>query len=153
MTAPLSARRALCGLVVLGALSAAVVSGAAAAAAGGSATPSDTVWLCQPGQAGDPCTYSPASTSVTANGSTSVTPSTAAASSSKFDCFYVYPTVSTQPRDNANLTVQKGEIAAAVSQASRFSQLCRVWAPMYRQRTEESLAKGLGGDPTADEVA
>jgi len=153
MTAPLSARRALCGLVVLGALSAAVVSGAAAAAAGGSATPSDTVWLCQPGQAGDPCTYSPASTSVTANGSTSVTPSTAAASSSKFDCFYVYPTVSTQPSDNANLRVQKAEIAAAISQASRFSQVCRVWAPMYRQRTEESLAKGLGGDPTADEVA
>jgi len=152
----LSARMALCGLVVLGAVGAVGslgASGTSAAAAGGSGTPSDTVWLCRPGQAGDPCTYSPASTTVTAAGSTSATPSSRAATSSKFDCFYVYPTVSTQPRDNANLTVQKGEIAAAVSQASRFSQLCRVWAPMYRQRTEESLAKGLGGDPTADEVA
>jgi DUF3089 family protein len=152
----LSARIALCGLVLMAVLSTMAASGsgaASAASAAGSGAPSDTVWLCRPGQAGDPCAYSPASTTVTAAGSTSATPSSASATPSKFDCFYVYPTVSTQPRDNANLTVQKAEIAAAVSQASRFSQVCRVWAPMYRQRTEESLAKGLGGDPTADEVA
>ncbi|MGA2304711.1 MAG: DUF3089 domain-containing protein [Acidimicrobiales bacterium] len=149
----LSARMALCGLAVLGALGTVVASGASAAAAGGSGTASDTVWLCQPGQAGDPCTSSPGSTTVTADGATSVTPSSGPATSSKFDCFYVYPTVSTQPRDNANLRVQAPEIGAAISQASRFSQVCRVWAPMYRQRTEGSLAKGLGGDPTADEVA
>src|ERR1700678_1597137 len=156
MTPHLSARMALCGLVLLGALGTLgtmAASGAGAAGAAASGAPSDTVWLCRPGQAGDPCAYSPASTTVTADGSTSATPSSTSATSSKFDCFYVYPTVSTQPRDNANLTVQKAEIAAAVSQASRFSQVCRVWAPMYRQRTEESLAKGLGGDPTADEVA
>jgi hypothetical protein len=153
MITRLSARMALCGLVVFGALGAVVASGASAAAAGGSGTASGTVWLCEPGQAGDPCTSSPASTTVTADGATSVTPSSGPATSSKFDCFYVYPTVSTQPRDNANLRVQAPEIAAAISQASRFSQVCRVWAPMYRQRTEGSLAKGLGGDPTADEVA
>jgi len=89
---------------------------------------------------------------VTANGSATVVPSPPSAAS-KFDCFYVYPTVSTQPADNANLRVQPPEIDAAVSQASRFSQVCRVWAPMYRQRTASSLAKGLGSDPTADEVA
>ncbi len=72
---------------------------------------------------------------------------------SKFDCFYVYPTVSTEHSDNADLTVQPAEVAAAVSQASRFSQVCRVWAPMYRQRTSESLLKGLGADPRADAVA
>ena len=72
---------------------------------------------------------------------------------SSFDCFYVYPTVSTQPGDNSNLTVQSVEVAAAVSQASRFSQVCRVWAPMYRQRTESSLLKGLGADPQADAVS
>ncbi len=114
---------------------------------------SKTVWLCAPGQADDPCTSNLSSTTVTANGSTSVTPSSAPATSSKFDCFYVYPTVSRQLTDNANLTVQRTEIAAAVSQASRFSQVCRVWAPMYRQRTAASLAKGLGGDPKADQVA
>jgi hypothetical protein len=148
-----SARMALCSLVVLGALGTVVTPGASAAAAGGSGSPSDTVWLCQPGQAGDPCTYSPASTTVTSDGSTSVTPSSAAAASSKFDCFYAYGTVSKQNRENSNLKVQKAEIDTAVAEASRFSQVCRVWAPMYRQRTVASLAKGLGGDPTADEVA
>jgi hypothetical protein len=111
-----------------------------------------TVWLCRPGAPADPCTTSPTSTSVAANGATTVT-GRATTGPSKFDCFYVYPTVSSQSADNANLKVQPAEIGAAVSQASRFSQLCRVWAPMYRQRTAASLAKGLGGDPTADQVA
>ena len=48
----LSARMALCGLVVLGALSIVVAAGTNAAAVGGSGTPSDTLWLCRPGQAG-----------------------------------------------------------------------------------------------------
>jgi hypothetical protein len=76
-----------------------------------------------------------------------------AAASSKFDCFYVYPTVSTEETDNSNLTVQHAEVAAAVAQASRFSQVCRVWAPMYRQRTEVSLLQGLGADQHANTVA
>jgi hypothetical protein len=58
-----------------------------------------------------------------------------------------------QRTDNANLRVQPAEAAAAVAQAARFSQVCDVWAPMYRQRTEESLLKGLGNDPTADAIA
>jgi hypothetical protein len=61
--------------------------------------------------------------------------------------------VSTQKADNANLKIQPAEIGAAVSQAAPFSQECRVWAPMYRQRTATSLAKGLGNDPAADSVA
>jgi hypothetical protein len=89
---------------------------------------------------------------VSASGSTAWS-SSSTATSSKFDCFYVYPTVSSQPGDNANLTVQTAEITAAICQASRFSQVCRVWAPMYRQRTAGSLAQGLGGDPDADQVA
>jgi hypothetical protein len=93
-----------------------------------------------------------ATTSVPAAGSRTVT-TPVAAGNSPFDCFYVYPTVSTQPADNANLSIQTGEVGAAVAQAAPFSPYCRVWAPMYRQRTEQSLAKGLGSDPTADEIA
>jgi hypothetical protein len=138
----------VCSLVVLSALP--VVGGAVMRPQ--STAPSATVWLCRPGLAPDPCTTSPASTSVSAAGAPTVV-SGAAAHNSKFDCFYAYPTVSTEPADNANLEVQPAEIGAAVSQASRFSQVCRVWAPMYRQRTAGSLVKGLGGDPTADDVA
>jgi hypothetical protein len=146
---------ALCGLAVLGAIGAVSVvgsSGIGAAATTPADTASDTVWLCRPGQADDPCTTGSASTTVSADGSTTVLHSSGV-TTTKFDCFYVYPTVSNQPGNNANLTVQAAEIAAAVSQASRFSQVCRVWAPMYRQRTAGSLAKGLGGDPQADMVA
>jgi hypothetical protein len=105
-----------------------------------------TVWLCRPGLAGDPCAGDAGATVVLAAPVRS-------AAASKFDCFYVYPTVSTQPSDNANLTVQPVEIDAAVTQASRFSSVCNVWSPMYRQRTEQSLAKGLGNDPAADATA
>jgi hypothetical protein len=125
------------------------------APAGGSkaaAAPSNTVWLCRPGQANDPCTSKLAATAVSANGAT--TPLTAApVKSSKFDCFFIYPTVSGQLTENANLKVQQAEIGAAEDEAARFSQVCEVWAPMYRQRTEYSLTQGLGNEPKADEVA
>jgi hypothetical protein len=58
-----------------------------------------------------------------------------------FDCFYVYPTVSRELTTNADLRVQKTEIAAAVAQASRFSQVCRVYAPIYQQVTDVGLAQ------------
>jgi hypothetical protein len=139
--------------LVLGALALVGLVGAPAAPAPAAAhAASKTVWLCRPGQADDPCTSELSSTTVTADGSSQEV-AVSAATSSAFDCFYVYPTVSAQPGDNANLTVQAAEIGAAISQASRFSQVCRVWAPMYRQRTAGSLQKGLGGDPTADLVA
>jgi DUF3089 family protein len=111
-----------------------------------------TVWLCRPGLADDPCAGDLDATAVAANGLTSSQPAQAAAAPA-VDCFYVYPTVSTQTTDNANLEVQPAEVAAAQTQAALFSQDCRVWAPMYAQRTTASLAKGLGNDPTADAVA
>lgn len=111
-----------------------------------------TVWLCRPGLASDPCDSDLAVTTVPATGPRTVREVVAAASPA-FDCFYVYPTVSTQATANSDLQVQQGEIDAAIAQAAPFSQVCRVWSPMYRQRTEASLAKGLGGDPAADLVA
>jgi hypothetical protein len=113
---------------------------------------SGTVWLCRPGLASDPCAANLAVTTVPASGPRTVA-NPAPATQSAFDCFYVYPTVSTQPAANADLRVQASEIGAAIAQASPFSQVCRVWAPIYRQRTAASLAKGLGADKTADTIA
>ena len=118
----------------------------------GTTGPSTTVWLCRPGAVPDPCTYTLDVTSVPASGSRTVR-DVPDATDPTFDCFYVYPTVSTETGANADLTVQSAEVGAAVSQAAPFSQVCRVWAPMYRQRTVSSLAKGLGADPTAAAVA
>lgn len=143
--------------IVFGVCSGAGVAGGspAVSSAGGSQPRTDTVgtvWLCQPGQASDPCTDSLTTTSVPASGPRTVTTPTPAVNPA-FDCFYIYPTVSTQRTNNANLKIQAAEVDAAVAQASQFSTLCRVWAPMYRQRTEASLARGLGNDPTANDIA
>jgi hypothetical protein len=110
-------------------------------------------WLCRPGLAGDPCLYPESATSVAASGTKTVLSAQPAAKPA-FDCFYVYPTVTASAAtSNTGTAVTLAEEAAAVSQASRFSQVCQVWAPTYRQRTSASLAKGLGNDPMADQIS
>jgi hypothetical protein len=55
------------------------------------------------------------------------------------DCFYVYPTISGQQTVNANLQAGFRETEVAIAQASRFSQACRVYAPVYRQITLSAI--------------
>ena len=110
-------------------------------------------WVCRPGQAGDPCLFPEGATSVAASGAKTDAPAPAA-SQPAFDCFYVYPTVTASaPTSNTGTAVTPAVEGAAVAQASRFSQICNVWAPTYRQRTNASLDKGLGNDPTADRIS
>jgi hypothetical protein len=122
------------------------------AAALGPSTASSTVWLCQPSQFGDPCAYSEAATAVSSSGVTSSVTSSDT-SNSKFACFYVYPTVSTQLSMNSNLVVGRAEIEAAVDQASRFSQDCAVYAPMYRQVTLAGLTAGFADNSSIQSIA
>jgi hypothetical protein len=106
-----------------------------------------TVWLCRPAHANDPCTHPLTTTSVAFTGARSVE-TASPTTSSAFDCFYVYPTVSNEPGENANLAVQPAERDAAIVQASPFSQVCDVWAPMYRQTTLGDIVKyGIAGLP------
>jgi hypothetical protein len=58
------------------------------------------------------------------------------------DCFYVYPTVSGQPTGNSNLRIDPEERSVALDQAARYSQYCRVFAPMYRQLTLAGIGQG-----------
>lgn len=97
-----------------------------------------TVWLCKPGALSNPCTINPDVSLVSANGSATVL-HRVDDTKSKFDCFYVYPTVSSESGSNSDLKIQQSEISTAFGQASAFSTVCRVWAPMYRQRTVGSL--------------
>jgi Protein of unknown function (DUF3089) len=109
------------------------------------------VWLCRPGAAKNPCAVGLTATSVKATGARSTQPATDS-TDLPFDCFYIYPTVSTEPGLNADLKVQPAEVDVAVEQAARFSQVCRVWAPMYRQVTTaglEQLTSLIGGEQTA----
>jgi hypothetical protein len=98
-----------------------------------------TLWLCRPGATNDPCTSDLATTVVTGRGATHIERA-APARDPRIDCFYVYPTVSGQTTINANLDVGFRESEIAVAQASRFSQVCRVYAPVYRQITLSALA-------------
>ncbi len=103
-------------------------------------TPS-TVWLCRPRLSDNPCTSNLTTTVVRANGT--YIQRTRPAAKPPVDCFYVYPTVSTQPTANANLHIDPQERAVAIAQASRFSQVCRVYAPMYPQLTLSAISNGI----------
>jgi hypothetical protein len=97
-----------------------------------------TTWLCRPGMADDPCTAGLASTAIARNGTTQSEPAVVARDP-KVDCFYVYPTVSDESTINADLTIGVRQAEVAIAQASRFSQVCRVYAPVYRQITLSAL--------------
>ena len=109
-----------------------------AAASALTTTAGKTVWLCKPGTSPDPCASSLSATAVLPDGTRHGEP-TPPAAPGNLDCFYVYPTVSQQATANANLTVEPAETNVAIAQAARFSSDCRVWAPMYRQRTVNDL--------------
>jgi Protein of unknown function (DUF3089) len=117
---------------------------APAKAAGSPSTSGSTVWLCRPGLANNPCTAPLTTTVIRATGSRSVQ-TARPAKNPPIDCFYVYPTVSQQKTVNANLHIDPQEREVARAQASRFSQVCRVYAPMYPQLTLSAIGKG----PTA----
>jgi DUF3089 family protein len=105
----------------------------------GNARASSVVWLCRPGLADNPCDSDETATVVAADGGTRVEHA-APARDPSIDCFYVYPTVSDQRTPVANLDVDPEEKAIALNQASRFSQVCKVYAPMYRQATLAAIS-------------
>jgi hypothetical protein len=103
--------------------------------------PAGTVWLCRPGIPDNPCAQSLDATSVSATGARVVHTASPAANPG-FDCFYVYPTVSTQGTVNADLSVDPAETEVATRQVALFSQVCNVWSPIYRQPTMAAFTPG-----------
>jgi len=93
-------------------------------------------WLCAPGRKADPCS-GPLRTTVRERGARArvVTPARPRPARRPVDCFYVYPTVSNQFLPNATPTAAPEVVSIARYQAARFSSVCRVFAPLYRQVT------------------
>ncbi len=113
----------------------------AALGAAGSA-PAATKWLCGPGVANDPCRPS-LSTTRYRGWSERVGRVTPKRDRDRgVDCFYVYPTVSNQQTRLANKRVDPELRSIALYQAARYSQVCRVYAPVYRQATVPALQAG-----------
>src|SRR4051812_9434178 len=124
-------------LAALAAVALAALPGAATAAAA-----PKTVWLCRPGLAHNPCTPGLRTTTFSPSGKRLGVRAVKATRPRKFDCFYVYPTVSDQKTVNSNLRIEPVERSIALFQAARYSQECRVFAPMYRQFTLTALLAG-----------
>jgi len=109
----------------------------------------DASWLCRPGRS-DACAANQDATVIAADGSRSIE-QFEADRKPRFDCFYVYPTVSLDPTPNSDMAIGPEEMAVAAAQAARFTRHCRVFAPMYRQVTLSALRALLQGDAvTAD---
>ncbi|HEX3691306.1 MAG TPA: DUF3089 domain-containing protein [Solirubrobacteraceae bacterium] len=110
-------------------------------AAAGAAT-ARTVWLCQPGHSPDPCRVSLTTTVFSPSLHKLRVLHPKPATKPAIDCFYVYPTVSDQPTPLSGLHIDPEESSVALFQAARYSQHCRVFAPMYRQVTLSGLFSG-----------
>jgi hypothetical protein len=106
----------------------------------------DAGWLCLPGRQ-DACTADQNVTVITADSKRKVV-KFKADPAPRFDCFYVYPTVSLDPTPNSDLNIGPEEKQVAASQAARFAAKCRVYAPLYRQVTLTALRDLMAGKAT-----
>jgi hypothetical protein len=97
------------------------------------------VWLCKPGMHANPCEPSLTTTSFSPSAERIGVQHPRRARKRKADCFYVYPTVSDQQRPQATQVVDDVLRSIALYQAARYSQDCRVFAPVYRQVTIKGL--------------
>jgi pimeloyl-ACP methyl ester carboxylesterase len=106
------------------------------------AAPAATKWLCGPGVAHDPCR--PVLSTTTYKGWAERTGRFTAtrAGDRGVACFYIYPTVSDQETRLATKRVDPEIRSIALYQAARYSQLCRVYTPVYRQATVPALNSG-----------
>jgi DUF3089 family protein len=104
------------------------------------------VWVCRPGQAGNPCASDLAATTVTAGGTLQPASWPHSATASKFACFYVHGSDGLTGTGNTSLAVTTVDISVAEEQGAPFSQVCQVWAPSYRSATLPAVAKGIAGD-------
>jgi hypothetical protein len=104
---------------------------------------SDSTWLCLPGRK-DLCSSPLPTTELNANGygSKALSP---VAKDPAIDCFYVYPTVSSDPGVNSDLNAGRQEKLAAEAQFARFASVCRPFAPIYRQMTLGAIAAFSAG--------
>ncbi len=100
-------------------------------------------WLCRPGQH-DACDVDLTTTVIAPDGSLSKE-QWAPDANAPIDCFYVYPTVSTDPTPNSDMVADAAERNVIRQQFARFASKCRAYAPMYRQITLAGLRTMLAG--------
>ena len=103
-------------------------------------------WLCRPGRQ-DACAIDHTTTVVAADGKLSKETWTADPNA-PIDCFYVYPTISTDPTPNSDMTADPAELNVIKQQFARFASKCKPYAPLYRQVTLVGLRRMLAPGAT-----
>ncbi len=97
----------------------------------------EAMWLCKPGIASDKCLeLDQTITYVYEDGNTAVFEHESVVDA-PFDCFYVYPTVDNREEPGNMLDVSDDTLMLRplYNQAARFTRLCALYAPKYRQMT------------------
>jgi hypothetical protein len=103
----------------------------------------DASWLCRPGRQ-DACAIDLTTTIVKADGSVA-REEWKGDPNAPIDCFYVYPTVSTDPTPFSDMTADPAELNVVRHQFARFGSACRQYAPLYRQVTLAGLRTAIAG--------
>jgi len=111
----------------------------------------DKSWLCRPGRH-DACDADMTATVVGEDGKVSKETWTADPNAS-IDCFYVYPTVSTDVTPNSDMIADPAEINVVRQQFARFASKCKPYAPLYRQVTLAGLRTRLAGGAAGGSLA
>lgn len=93
-------------------------------------------WVCRPDLPTDACRGDLATTILEPDGKRTVEQH-APARDSKVDCFYIYPTVdlSLLPGNHVDFSNLDEIKKTAAAQIARFSEVCNVYSPLYRQAT------------------
>lgn len=112
----------------------------------------DESWLCRPGKADNLCEVS-RRVQVLSSGFEGYEMPSLPVPQRRVDCFYVYPTVSTDAGVNSDLEPNASERSVIVAQAAPFVSACQVFAPVYRQLTLTALTTGRFGDSGAAALA
>jgi hypothetical protein len=96
-------------------------------------------WLCRPGRSGA-CDVDVSTTVVARDGSVTIERAPMDPQA-PVDCFYVYPTVSTDTSSLSDLVADAAERNVVRLQLARFGTRCRLFAPMYRQLTLAAMGR------------
>lgn len=107
----------------------------------------DNLWLCKPGIESDYCYGDLRATEILPDGTTRIVEHLPE-QNSEIDCFYIYPTVDiTGPIGNhTDFSDITPMLVPLMNQAARFSSVCAVYAPLYRQVTLPTFASPYKDD-------
>lgn len=106
------------------------------------------LWLCRPGNDPDECLTDLDATEYLKDGATQLDHHVPL-QNAPYDCFYVYPTVALGGNGNmTDFSKIDPTLDPLLAQAARFTKLCTVYAPLYRQ-----VSLSLGGSTPAGDAS